>query len=316
MLHTIMYHYVRDLPRTRYPRIKGMLLDDFRQQVRELRDNFEMATLESCLDYLRGRYQPKRDLCLLTFDDGLKEHAREVTEILAGHGIQGVFHVITACSSQQVVVPVHMNHFLMAELDFAEYQQNLLARFGVTIEQAAARVDVAQAQKTYTWDTAEVAAFKYFFNFVIDPKIRDLAVKDLFERVIGPAPGFASELYLNWNEAREMQAAGMSVGGHTHMHRPLSSLTAAELEDDLKTCTRILRRELKPQAISPFCYPYGKSDSYTPETIAWMKLLGYHCGFTTQSGPSEVGQDLYTIPRVDCKKAPAFAASALKEGTL
>jgi peptidoglycan/xylan/chitin deacetylase (PgdA/CDA1 family) len=299
-----------------------MLLDDFRQQVRELSEHFEMASLEVCLDYLRGRYQPKRDLCLLTFDDGLKEHYREVTPILAERGIQGVFHVITACSDKQVVVPVHMNHFLMAELDFADYRKQLLGRFGVTAEEAIARVDTAQAAKTYTWDTPEVAAFKYFFNFVVDPMIRDTAVKDLFERTFGPERAFGADLYLNWNEAREMQSAGMALGGHTHMHRPLSSLTLPELEKDLKTCTHILRRELKPQDVWPFCYPYGKSDSYTPDTIAWTQLLGYNCGFTTQHGPSQPGQDLFTIPRVDCKKAPALpsepelAASAAQKGAL
>ncbi len=30
-LHIVMYHYVRDLPRTRFPRIKGMMLDEFRR---------------------------------------------------------------------------------------------------------------------------------------------------------------------------------------------------------------------------------------------------------------------------------------------
>ena len=82
MLHIVMYHYVRDLARTPYPRIKGMLLDDFERQVRALASEFEMATLESALDYVGGRYRPRRELCLLTFDDGLKEHYREVTPIL------------------------------------------------------------------------------------------------------------------------------------------------------------------------------------------------------------------------------------------
>src|SRR5690242_20363329 len=97
MLHIVMYHYVRDLARTPYPRIKGMLLDDFERQVRMLASDFEMATLETALAYVAGSYQPRRPLCLLTFDDGLKEHYREVTPILNRLGIEGIFHVITGC---------------------------------------------------------------------------------------------------------------------------------------------------------------------------------------------------------------------------
>ena len=44
-----MYHYVRDLPRTPFPRIKGMLTEDFRRQVEELPRRYEMATVESAL---------------------------------------------------------------------------------------------------------------------------------------------------------------------------------------------------------------------------------------------------------------------------
>ena len=50
-LQVVMYHYVRDLPRTPFPRIKGMLTADFRSQVAALCECYEMATLESALNY-------------------------------------------------------------------------------------------------------------------------------------------------------------------------------------------------------------------------------------------------------------------------
>jgi peptidoglycan/xylan/chitin deacetylase (PgdA/CDA1 family) len=305
MLNIIMYHYVRDLPRTKYPQIKGMRLDDFREQVRDLSEQFEMPPVEACISYLRGEYHPKRELCLLTFDDGLKEHYREVTPILQEHGVPGVFHLITACTEEKAVVPVHMNHFLMAALDFDTYRSELTNYIGTGPD-----VDIALARKTYPWDTAEVAAFKYFFNFVVSSEARDSAVKVLFERYIGPEREFAEELYINWDEAREMQKAGMTLGGHTHMHRPLSSLGTVELNADLERCTSLLRKELHAQELWPFCYPYGKSKSYTAETVAALKRLGYDYAFTTESAQNLPGTDLFSISRVDCKKAPLAAAVA------
>jgi peptidoglycan/xylan/chitin deacetylase (PgdA/CDA1 family) len=307
MLHIVMYHYVRDLPRTRYPRIKGMLLNDFDQQVRALSDEFEMASIESCLEYLSGRYSPRRDLCLLTFDDGLKEHFRDVTPILADRGIQGVFSVVTSCLEEHRVVPVHMNHFLMAELDFAEYRSALMdaLRECASVPDIASNIDPMLARRTYPWDDPEVASFKYFFNFVLEPGERDVAVARLFDRYISPEFEFAEELYLSWSEAREMQEAGMSIGGHTHLHRPLSSLSERELERDLKTSTELLRRNLRPQQHWPFCYPYGKSDSFSPAAVALLKQLGFDCAFTTEKGPNQPGADLFRITRVDCKNAPA-----------
>ena len=313
MLNVVMYHYVRDLPRTEYPRIKGMLLDDFRQQVRDLSEQFEMPSLEACISYLRGNYKPKRELCLLTFDDGLKEHYRDVTPFLEEQGISGVFHIISACAEDKVVVPVHMNHFLMASLDFETYREALMGCITERNPGIRADVNVEVARKTYPWDTAEVAAFKYFFNFVVSPEVRDAAVRILFEQHIGSERDFAEELYLDWDEAREMQKAGMVLGGHTHMHRPLSSLSTAELNVDLETCTRLLRSELNPQPLWPFCYPYGKSDSFTPETIAILQRLSYDCAFTTESHSNLPATNVFTISRVDCKKAPLAAAVAAGE---
>src|ERR1700730_7099454 len=94
-LHAIMYHYVRDLPNTPYPRIKGMLLENFQEQIAWLDSHFEAANLETALEFLNGNYQPSKDLFLLTFDDGLKEHYKDVLPILSKYAIQGLFGAIT-----------------------------------------------------------------------------------------------------------------------------------------------------------------------------------------------------------------------------
>src|ERR671932_131583 len=90
-LQVVMYHYVRDVQSTRFAGLKAMRTDEFRQQLRHLSADHEMGTLESCLAYLNGEYKPSRSLCLLTFDDGLFEHAAYVAPLLAAFGIQGLF---------------------------------------------------------------------------------------------------------------------------------------------------------------------------------------------------------------------------------
>lgn len=307
ILNVVMYHYVRDLPRSRFPRIKGMQLDSFRRQVAELSAEFEMATLESAMAFLEGSYRPSRDLCLLTFDDGLQEHWSEATPILAAAGIQGVFSIITSCVEDQVVAPVHMNHFLMASLDFREYRKALFA----AVEEEDATLlrgrepDAATVARTYPWDTAEVAAFKYVFNFMLPGPVRDRVVGKLFHRYLGEEAEFAVELYVNWKQVREMQGCGMVIGGHTHAHQALATMSPAEQRADLATCRRLLDENAAPQPIWPFTYPYGKRDSYTPETVATIRRLNFDCGFSTEKGANAPGADRFAIRRFDCKQAPA-----------
>ena len=300
-LQVVMYHYVRDLPRTAFPRIKGMLSEDFRVQVDRLASEFEMASLDSALDFLEGRYEPKRDLCLLSFDDGLKDHFETVTPVLAERHIQGVFFLVTSCVEEHRVASVHKNHFLMASLEFDEYRSAFLHAAGDGA--AVAAVDTAIAQRTYPWDTREVAVFKYFFNFLLNAEVRDRAVDTLFERYLGREDAFARQLYLSWDEAKQMQRAGMSIGGHTHEHRPLAALDHAALGRDLAACRNLLEQNLLPQRSWPFSYPYGKKDSFTEDAVRRVRALGFACSFSTEQGANRPGDDLFAIRRIDCKVA-------------
>ena len=304
-LHVVMYHYIRDLPNTPFPHIKGMLIDDFRRQLAALQNRYEMATLESALDFLQGIYTPPRDLCLLTFDDGLKDHYSEVTPILEGLGIQGIFFVITSCLQEHRVAPVHMNHFLMAALDFELYSRTFLQSLNefVPAIQAYNEIDGTSAQQTYPWDAPEVASFKYLFNFIVDWPIRDQVVKTLFEQYIGDEKSFSQTLYLSWEEARQMQTAGMLMGGHSHQHKPLTTLSDKELHWDLSTCQGLLAEHLQPQDLWPFSYPYGKQDSFNDTAVRQLKWLGFSCSFGTEVGVNLLGMDLFALRRIDCKDA-------------
>ena len=131
----------------RFSKLKGMQLDDFRKQVAYLAVNYEMASLDSAIAYLRGEYQATRPLCLLTFDDGVREHGEIVTPILADYKISGIFGIITQCVAEQTVAAVHMNHLLMAVWDFADYQQRFMHCFSARTDPSSFVIDHDKAAK-------------------------------------------------------------------------------------------------------------------------------------------------------------------------
>ena len=302
-LNIVMYHYVRNLPQTRYPRIKGLLVDEFRSQIEWLSSEFEMVTLDSALEFLRGHYKPRRQLCMLTFDDGLKEHFTDVMPMLAERRIQGIFGIITSCVQEHRVASVHMNHFLTAALDFDEYQTSFLAELQSVspglIDTIA--IDPGVAQHSYPLDTREMAMFKLLINFLLPAEVRDRVIRTLFERFCGDEDQFARELYMSWAEIRQLQAAGMLLAGHTHWHRPLSSLSQEELAFDVTTCRTLLNENSDRQELWPFSYPYGKRNSYSPSVVDRLRQAGYDCALATEAGQNISGTPLFELFRVDCK---------------
>jgi peptidoglycan/xylan/chitin deacetylase (PgdA/CDA1 family) len=296
-LHVVMYHYVRDLARTRWPKIHALPLEDFRRQVSMLTDVYEMATLESALAFLEGRYRPSRSLCLLTFDDGLKEHYAEVTPILHDSGVQGVFMVQTSGPEGRVAA-VHKNHFLLASLEFAEYQTRFNARLESLTDGLRVYLDDDQVRRVYRWDPLEIARFKYLANFIVAEPIRRQILDELFDEYLGSEGAFARDLYIDWGEARAMQAAGMVIGGHSHDHASLPALANEAKRVDLTRSAGLLREYLAPQPAWPFSYPYGAVDD---GTVTILRELGFACAFTTAVGSNGAGADAFRIGRLDPK---------------
>lgn len=295
----VMYHYVRDLPRTPFPRIRGLLTRDFRLQLDSLQARYEMATMETALAFWYGQYVPKRDLCLLTFDDGLKDHYTDVLPILVERKIEGLFFVITSCIEEKLVAAVHKNHFLMAALGFGKYRQAFLERLAELSPGTDLSVDTELVGRTYRWDGPEVAAFKYLLNFRIGESTRDRILTELFLEHFGSESEFSRDLYFSWEEAREMQQEGAILGGHSHKHVPLATLPRDQQQRDLELCSSLLRERLALQAIWPFSYPYGKRETFTEQTTAILQRKAFACAFSTVPGETQPGDDVFMLRRTD-----------------
>ncbi len=98
-----------------------------------------------------------------------------------------------------------------------------------------------------------------------------------------------------------MQGAEMIIGGHSHDHAALATLDDDRQRRDLEAHADLLHRRLNPQALWTFSYPYGKTHSFNPLTTKVLQDLGFACSFTTEVGANKVGQDVFTIRRIDPK---------------
>jgi peptidoglycan/xylan/chitin deacetylase (PgdA/CDA1 family) len=131
--------------------------------------------------------------------------------------------------------------------------------------------------------------------------LRDRILDDLFVEYLGDEKAFAYELYMSWDEARQMQELGMLVGGHSHSHVALATMGADRQRADLETCAGMLHDRLNSQSFWPFSYPYGKSNSFNSLTVETVKNLGFGCAFATEVGGNQIGQDQFRIRRIDTK---------------
>lgn len=291
-LTTIMYHYVRDTEKTNFPNIKALSIAKFSAQIEKLEKKYQFVSLD---DVQSGVPLPPR-ACLLSFDDGLKDHYQNVFPILKKKNISGVFFPITA-SFDGVVSDVHKIHFLLAKCGMeilVDKFHNFLKKYDAATQEQYAIPVTEKIDPRYRFDDVLTANLKVRLNTLPD-EMRSAFLENVFSEMIGDESVFANKLYLSKAEIKEMFDAGMTIGSHTITHRRLDTLSEAEQRHELKDSKEQLEAVLGKSVIS-LSYPYG---SYNDSTLEIIQDLGYSIALGTDVGVNEGKLSLFALKRLN-----------------
>lgn len=318
-----MYHYVRDLKNSRYPQIKGLDLDLFRQQIDFFEKNFNVVTIEDVMKYYAlpeeerasSRILPERAL-LLTFDDGYIDHYLNAFPILKEHGMQGSFFIPGKTFTEHKLLDVNKIHFVLAvseergEQGLAELVKDVRQKIDDYREPTGGHsypeTDELYAQYAVAnrFDPAEVIFVKRMLQTVLPEDIRSRIASELFEKYVGmPENVFARELYMNVDQLRVMKQNGMYIGYHGYDHywmNRLYEVSPEKLEKDVDSALGALSEFIDKE--NWICnYPYG---SYSDDVINLISSKGCKLGFATDVDVVKEDTDPYKLPRLDCNDFP------------
>lgn len=113
-LYIVMYHYTRDLKHSRYPKIKGLDISLFREQIHYFKVNFNVVTMEQVIDAAEKKSELPEDAVLLTFDDGYVDNYTFALPILLEEGVQGSFFIPGKTFSTHQLLDVNKIHYVLA----------------------------------------------------------------------------------------------------------------------------------------------------------------------------------------------------------
>jgi peptidoglycan/xylan/chitin deacetylase (PgdA/CDA1 family) len=117
---------------------------------------------------------------------------------------------------------------------------------------------------------------------------------------------------LKADEAREMQAAGMELGGHTRHHQPLSEIGPGQLDGEIGGCRADLTETLGGP-VSSFAYPYGKT---SPAALDAVERAGFVGAVCSRSGFNDPVIPAYALRRIEVRGTDSLAdfARAVRRG--
>jgi protein-tyrosine-phosphatase/peptidoglycan/xylan/chitin deacetylase (PgdA/CDA1 family)/carbamoylphosphate synthase large subunit len=277
LLMVLNYHRIGDAEETPYDSgTFSASAEQFDAQITYLKQCFRIVGLEEACETVAGRPAPEGPSILITFDDGYRDNYTLAFQILRSHSVPACFFLPTAFVGTGTV----------PWWDLIAY----------VVKQSQNRVIHLQYPQPVTFDLKREGLSQTIIQILELYKSPNMRDQERFLSSLEDACGTlrpqtdSNRRFLSWDEAREMQQAGMAFGSHTHTHEILSKLPPEQQEEELRVSRETMERQLA-RPVSVLAYPVGERSTFSQETT--MRLLertGYSAAFSHYGGVNLPGE--------------------------
>jgi peptidoglycan/xylan/chitin deacetylase (PgdA/CDA1 family) len=254
------------------PNLYSATPSDFEEQVRWLKKNYQIVSLDDAIAFIEGRASFRKTGILLTFDDGYKDNYDYAFPILHRQKVQGTFFICTS----------YIGSTRLPWWDRIAYMLKSSKNSKLVLSYPAPlRFDLGG-------NTLQV--LNHLLSIYKSEHNLD---KDRFLREIAQATGtwndrLEERIFIDWPELKEMSENGMAIGSHTHSHPLLSHLSRERQLEEVTVSKRILEQELGID-IQSLAYPVGSPNSFDANTEAVLRMAGYRIAFSFHGGKNIAG---------------------------
>jgi peptidoglycan/xylan/chitin deacetylase (PgdA/CDA1 family) len=257
----------------------------FLAQMRYLARHFRVVSLGRIVECLAKSANPSPDEIVLTFDDGLRNHATVVYPVLRELGIPATFFV---CPGIVGTGRWLWNHEARCRLQTLN-QPKLTALAGHMALAGSPVENIVEWMKT------------------LAPARRLQAEEMIREATPAFIPTEQQEHsygIMDWEQLRSLNPQLITIGSHTLTHPILTVLEHRQIDFELVEGRRLLEQELQ-RPVEYFCYPNGSHDPRVRQAVATT----YRAAVTTESGTVDGrSHDLHLLPRIPSAVDPALMA--------
>jgi peptidoglycan/xylan/chitin deacetylase (PgdA/CDA1 family) len=278
-VHALTYH--RIVPD--YAAVAGRVIPalctsttTFEAELTYLAQIMDVLDLASALDVLHGHRPVRRDVCVLTFDDGYRDTYTQALPILARMGLPATVFVPTG----YVGSPEPLLHDrLYAVLRVA----------AATPQKSAADTEcwVARARAQGAARAVECAVAALQHDTLSQ-------VTEALEHSYGHGDGPDDDgLVLDWSQCQKLADAGVEIGSHTVSHRRLAGESEAAIRRELRDSKADIELHVG-RPVRFLAYPNG---AYSPVVVHASRDLGYLAAFTSNDHPNRIGAEPLELGR-------------------
>jgi peptidoglycan/xylan/chitin deacetylase (PgdA/CDA1 family) len=276
-LTAMMYHYVRDPGDAAEAGsgIPGLPLARFESQLDELARRHTPIGWPEVRAAILDEAALPANACLLTFDDGVRDHYLNVFPALRARGLSGLFFALARAPEDGLALG-HKLHCLLARLGVERLREAVWRRLTPEAQAAYRQAEAKYQTNGYAGGEAvEVGLFKSVLQRELSAEAEGI-LSSLIEDHLGAEVEMARSFYLTPDQISEMRAGGLHFGGHSRRHPWFNWVDAAKQADEIEASADWLR-EVEPGPWA-FAYPYG---GYSAASPGLLGARGFAAAFTT-----------------------------------
>jgi peptidoglycan/xylan/chitin deacetylase (PgdA/CDA1 family) len=299
----VMYHYVWPDEKPVPGGIRPMRVSEVERQLDWLAERYAIVGPAEFLASYRDLAD--RPPCLLTFDDGTRDHAEVATPILARRGLNGLFFIPTGPAERGLMPLTHAVHWLLGQDEekvWSAFQR--YAKEHLTGELALGTRN--EAKRIYHYEPERRARIKYAANMALSPEHTERIVEKLVTAAGRSMADLAKEWFASPEQLRQMHQTGMTLGMHGVTHRSLQTLGAEGIRQEIEQCASFLT-SITGTAPTWWACPFGGSGA-AQETVSAMneslRALAIRGAVTTRAASVSPDDHSLALPRIDCIQLP------------
>ena len=305
MIDIVMYHYVRPIKRSIYPRIKGLEVEAFKRQLEYFASERSVVSTSDVLNAVIGEFRLPKGAVWLTFDDGYKDHFEYVAPLLEQFGFDGAFFPVSDCYVKKNILDVNKIHYILASAESEGMLIDILKSemFAEGFSQTDWSNFWFSVDKESRYDSEKTTFFKRMLQKELPSNKRKKILSNLFEKIVGRSESdINDELYMSKKDLISLHERGFTIGSHTASHSWLNTLSIdeqiSEIDASLSSLESI-RGEVDDWIM---CYPYGE---YNDETLSILNSKNCALALTTKVGTADfLKQNKFELTRFNTNDFP------------
>ncbi|NNE66287.1 MAG: polysaccharide deacetylase family protein [Pyrinomonadaceae bacterium] len=269
--------------------------EELQEHLSYLKKNTNVVSLDDAVQMISEESDLPENPVAITIDDGYRDAYDIAFPLLGKYKLPATLYVITNFLNREIWLWTDLMRFIFSTTSKTEFESDIgNGKFHVELLDDDSRIDAAALVNSHLKKVSDETKNEAIRQFADDLGVEVPSV---------PPSGYEA---IDWEQAREMDRAGLTIECHTVNHPILTKIPGEELERELSESKKMISRELGREC-RHFCYPNGVFDSKIRDAV---ERAGFESAVSTRYGFCKPGDDRYQLKRIDSQpKIANFAQS-------